>query len=258
MAYTKSDLKKLSSTRGLIYLLATDPPEPDAVLKKLKYDSKLKKLQIELVKLQNWVVDQNERVLIIFEGGEFSGKGLTIKAFTEHLNPRSIRVVALPKPNETEAGQWYFQRYIMRLPRPGEMVFFDRSWYNRAMVEPVNGFCTSREYDQFMSEVNHFERMIHNDGIIIVKLFLSITKSVQAERIQMVRKNPLRRWELTKVDLNAQKLWDKYQSYEQAIFKQTSTRKVPWKVIDANDPYLAHIAAIRHVLNLIPYKNNKE
>lgn len=256
MTFSKSDLRKLSSNRGLNYLLSSDPPNPVAVLDRLKYDSQLKVLQIELVKLQNWVVDNNERILIIFEGGEFAGKGLTIKAFTEHMNPRSARVVALPKPNDIEAGQWYFQRYINRLPRPGEIVFFDRSWYNRAMVEPVNGFCTAKEYDQFMSEVNHFERMIHNDGIIIIKLFMSITKEVQASRIKMVQKNPLRRWELTKVDLHAQKLWDKYKTYEQAIFKQTNTKKVPWKVIDGNDPQAAHLAAIKYVLSKIPYKAN--
>lgn len=256
MAFSKSDLRKLSSNRGLIYLLASDRPNPEAVLQQLKYDSKLKKLQIELVKLQNWVVEHNQRVMVILEGGEFSGKGMTIKAFTEHLNPRSSRVVALPKPNNIEAGQWYFQRYIIQLPRPGEIVFFDRSWYNRAMVEPVNGFCTTKEYEQFMSEVNHFERMIHNDGLILIKLFLSITKSVQAQRIQMVKKNPLRRWELTKVDLNAQKLWDKYQAYEQAIFKQTSTKKVPWKIVDANNPHLAHLTAISHVLSVVPYQSS--
>ena len=254
MAFSKSDLTKLSSSRGLTYLLSMQIPDPAAVLKRMKYDSNLKKLQIELVKLQNWVVDHSERVMIIFEGGEFAGKGMAIKAFTEHLNPRSARVVALPKPNEIEAGQWYFQRYINQLPKPGEIVFFDRSWYNRAMVEPVNGFCTQKEYDQFMSEVNHFERMIHNDGIIIIKLFMSITKDIQARRIQMVKKNPLRRWELTKVDLNAQKLWDKYQSYEQAILKQTSTKKVPWKVIDGNDPEEAHLAAIKYVLTQIAYR----
>ncbi|MBK8503817.1 MAG: polyphosphate kinase 2 [Saprospiraceae bacterium] len=255
MSYSRSELLKLSSQKGLIYLLSNDPPDIPTVLKGSQYDAALKKVQIELVKMQNWVVDNNERLLILFEGGEFAGKGMTIRAFAEHLNPRSARLVALPKPNEIEAGQWYFQRYVMQLPRPGEIVFFDRSWYNRAMVEPVNGFCTKREYEQFMSEVNHFERMIHNDGIKLFKLFMSISKEVQAKRIQMVKKNPLRRWELTKVDLAAQKLWSVYQTYEEALFKQTNTKKVPWKKIDANDAEEAHLNAIRHVLSKVPYKS---
>jgi polyphosphate kinase 2 (PPK2 family) len=174
MKLTKSDLQKLSSTRGLIYLLKNGSPDVQSAINRLRYNTELRSLQVDLIKLQNRIVDKGERLLVIFEGGEFAGKGSAIKAFVDFLNPRSARTVALPKPTKAEEGQWYFQRYVMQLPKPGEMVFFDRSWYNRAVVEPVNGFCTNNEYQRFMSEVNHFENMLSNDGISIIKIFLQI------------------------------------------------------------------------------------
>ncbi|MDH3649158.1 MAG: polyphosphate kinase 2 [Saprospiraceae bacterium] len=253
MNYSKSDLQLLSGPRGLIHLLSDDPPDFQKALRSLRYVSKLRKLQVELIKMQNWIVENNERLLVIFEGGEFAGKGDAIRAFTEHLNPRTQRSVALPKPTPIEAGQWYFQRYVMQLPQPGEIVLFDRSWYNRALVEPVNDFCNKKDYDQFMSEVNHFESMIRNDGIILIKLYFSVSKEVQAERIERVRQNPLRRWELTKVDEDAQKLWNKYKRYEKAMFKHTDTKEVPWLIIDGNNPFKAHINAIQQVLDVVPY-----
>ena len=253
MKYSRSDLNKLSSNRGLTYLLRTNPPDFDGALNKLKYRKKLRGLQKEMNKVQNWVVANDKRVVVIFEGLEFAGKGSAIRAFTRRLNPRSARIVALPKPTKMEEGQWYFKRYIGQLPKPGEMVFFDRSWYNRAIVEPVNGFCTKKEYDRFMSEVNHFERMIHNDGIIMIKLFLSIHKEVQKERIEIVRNNPLRSWELTAVDKKAQRLWKKYKVYEKAMFDLTDTAQVPWKVIDSNVQEKANLNALKYVLATIPY-----
>ncbi len=188
------------------------------------------------------------RLAVIFEGGEFAGKGAAIRSFMEHLNPRAARVVALPKPTEAEAGQWYFQRYVEQLPKPGEIVFYDRSWYNRALVEPVNGFCTKDEYKRFMKDVIHFEALIHNDGIVLVKFYLSITKTEQARRIQRVRNNPLRRWELSQVDEDAQRLWDKYQQYEKNMLEKTDTKDVPWTVVDSNDQRAANLACIRAVL----------
>lgn len=254
MTLTQADLKLLSTRKGLIYLLSEDAPDYHGVLHRLKYERVLSHLQIDLLKMQNWVVEKDQRILIIFEGGEFAGKGGAIRAFTEHLNPRSQRTVALPKPTQVEAGQWYFQRYVLQLPRPGELVFFDRSWYNRAMVEPVNKFCTKKEYEQFMSEVNLFESMLDNDGIILIKLYFMISKDVQARRINKVRKNPLRRWELTEVDENAQKLWGTYKKYETAMFDQTNTASVPWKIIDSDKLQEAYLEAIRHVLSTVPFK----
>ncbi len=253
MSYSKSEIEALSSTRGLINLLIDEHPDFSLALKKLKFKKDLRNLQTDLIKMQNWVVEKNQRVLIIFEGGEFAGKGTAIRSFLEHINPRNYRLVALPKPTKTEAGQWYFQRYVNQLPIPGEIVFFDRSWYNRALVEPVNGFCTKKQYKQFMSEVNHFENMIHNDGIIFIKLYFSISKEEQGRRIELVRQNPLRRWELTKVDENAQKNWDKFISYEKEMFKQTHSKNIPWHVIDGNDKYQAQLDAIQKVLKIIPF-----
>ena len=256
MKYSKSDLRRLSTTRGVVYLLADDPPRFDEVSRRLRYVDKLRTLQVKLIHMQNWVVGENARVLIIVEGGEFAGKGGTISVATEHLNPRSARIVALPRPSKVEEGQWYFQRYVMQLPKPGEIVFFDRSWYNRAVVEPVNGFCTKKQYKQFMGMVNDYERMLHLDGMLVIKLYLSISKKVQAERIQNVRNNPLRRWELTKVDENAQKLWSKYKSYSQEMLDKTNTADCPWIVVDANDKRAAHLSAIQHILDKVPYQTD--
>lgn len=253
-SYSKSDLMKLSTTRGILHLLSTDPPDFDLTLKKLNYSEQLEELQTDLIQMQNWIVEKNKRLIVIFEGGEFSGKGSAIRAFMAHLNPRSIRSVALPKPTEDEAGQWYFQRYARLLPQAGEIVLFDRSWYNRAVVEPVNGFCNKKAYKQFMNVVNEFEQMIYQDGIIMIKIFLSISKKLQAERISKVRNNPLRRWEFTKVDKNAQKLWDKYETYQSRMFEKTSTKEAPWEIIDSNDRYEANLQAIRHVLSKVPWE----
>ncbi len=254
MDYTKEELKLINSRRGLLYLLSGSKPRVNDVLEKLKYDRDLRALQTQLIRVQQWVVDTDQKVLIIFEGAEFAGKGAAITTFAEHLNPRVTRIVALPKPNAVEEGQWYFQRYVMQLPRPGEITLFDRSWYNRALVEPVNDFCTEKEYHQFMNEVNHFERMICNDGILLLKNYLSISKKVQARRIEMIRKNPLRRWELSKVDENAQKLWSKYKEYEERMLSSTDSTIAPWKIIDANDQRAANIAVMQHALDSLPFK----
>jgi polyphosphate kinase 2 len=258
MKYSQTDLNRLSSKQGLSTLLSEDPPNIAGSLARLKYEESLQKLQVQLIHLQNWVLENDERILILFEGGEFAGKGSTIKAFMEHLNPRSNRLVALPKPSLLEEGQWYFQRYIIQLPKPGEIVLFDRSWYNRAVVEPVNGFCTKKQYQQFMNEVNYFEKMLYNDGIIIIKIYLEISKEEQAKRIEMVRENPLRRWELTPVDENAQALWNKYQSYTQKMFAKTHSRNLPWKLINSDDKYSARLIAIKHVLSRVPYRKPQQ
>ena len=230
-AYTEEDLQLLCSREGLKYLLKADKPSPAKVLKRLKYERELLYLQAELIRLQNWVIEKGERILIAFEGNEFAGKGGAIAAFVEHLNPRSIRQIALPKPSEIEDGQWYFQRYLKLLPNPGEMVFMDRSWYNRAILEPVNGFCTPSQHENFMLEVNEVEKMLWRDGIRIIKIFLAITKKEQARRIESVRNNPLKRWQLSPVDENAQAYWDQYQVYKEKAFAHTHSEFAPWKEI---------------------------
>ena len=244
----KEDLKILSSRKAINLLLRNDELDFEKVLRQVNFDRKLLGLQAQLIKLQNNIVEDQKRLAIIFEGREFAGKGGAIKAISEHLNPRSMRIVALPKPSKKERGQWYFQRYVNELPEKGEMVLLDRSWYNRAMVEPVNGFCTKEEYKIFMDEVNHFERMLTRDGIKILKFYLTISKDKQKRRIEAIKKNPLRRWELTQVDKNAVKLWDTYTEFKSKMLEKTDTDFAPWIDIDANDAFKARSEIINHVL----------
>ena len=173
---------------------------------------------------------------------------------TEHLNPRRSRIVALPKPEKSELGQWYFQRYVQVLPKAGEIVFFNRSWYNRAVVEPVNGFCTEEQYNRFMSEVNLFEDMLGNEGLQIIKFYFSITKEEQQKRLKQIAANPLKQWKLSPVDLRAIELWDVYTRYKERMLKETSTEKHPGIVIDANRKTEARVNAMKHILRLVPYK----
>ncbi|MCB9297519.1 MAG: polyphosphate kinase 2 [Lewinellaceae bacterium] len=252
--FSDKELSLLSSSRGIEYLLMSSKPNFREVADQLIYEKQLIKLQAELIKAQNWVVEQEERVIVIVEGREFAGKGHAVRAFTDHLNPRSMRVVALQKPTPKERGQWYFKRYVQQLPERGEIAFFDRSWYNRAIVEPVNGFCTPDEYNRFMNEVNHFEEMLIGDGIRLLKFYLSISRDEQKRRIEAVRKNALRRWELTPVDLAALKLWDEYTRYKKAMFQRTNGKINPWIKIKADDMRQAHLTGIRRILKALPYK----
>lgn len=252
--FNEKELKLLNSSRALEYLLASEQPNFREVVGQLQYEEELTKLQAELIRAQNWVVENQKRVVVIVEGREFAGKGDAIRAFTDHLNPRSMRVVALQKPTPKEQGQWYFRRYVKSLPERGEIAFFDRSWYNRAIVEPVNGFCTRKEYDRFMKEVNHFEEMLIGDGILLLKFYLSISKKEQKKRIAAVRKDPLRRWELTPVDLAAVELWDEYTHYKKEMFRRTDGKVNPWIRIKANDKRQAHLEGIRIILEHLPYK----
>ena len=252
--FSDKELKLLSSSRAIEYLLMAAKPNFRDVAEQMAYEQKLVKLQAELIKAQNWVVEQEERVVVIVEGREFAGKGDAVRAFTDHLNPRSMRLVALQKPPDKERGQWYFKRYIQQLPERGEIAFFDRSWYNRAIVEPVNGFCTPEEYERFMNEVNHFENMLIGDGIRLIKFYLSISKEEQKRRIEAVRKDALRRWELTPVDLAALNYWDEYTYYKKEMFKKTSGKDNPWIKIKANDKRQAHLEGIRRILKELPYK----
>ncbi|MDO9260567.1 MAG: polyphosphate kinase 2, partial [Flavobacteriaceae bacterium] len=191
------DLKKLNTKRGLMALLTEDPYNVKKSLRYYNYVTKLRKLQEELIKLQFWAIDNNERIIVIFEGRDAAGKGGAIRRITERINPRHFRIVALPKPTDEERTQWYFQRYVLQFPKGGEIVFFDRSWYNRAVVEPVNEFCTEDEYRIFMNQVNDFERMITESGIRLVKIYMSITKEEQAHRFTEIKSDPLKQWKMS-------------------------------------------------------------
>jgi polyphosphate kinase 2 len=246
-------LRQINSKEGLVELLRSNRIRVGGVFETLKYEHELSLLQIELVKLQRWLGEKRGRVAILFEGRDAAGKGGTIRRFTEHLNPRSMRVVALPKPTEEERGQWYFQRYARQLPNPGEIVFFDRSWYNRAVVEPVNGFCSPEEYQRFAQQVPEFEHMLYEDGISIIKFWFSISKEEQLRRIESRRKNPLKQWKISPVDEQAQELWNVYTRYKEEMFSKTHTSFAPWIIVKANNKKLARLESIRHVLSQFQY-----
>jgi len=257
---SEEDFKNLKSSEDLISLIHQKKIPFSRVKNTLLYNDELRLLQIELVKLQRYVSNNNKRVAIIFEGRDAAGKGGNIRRFMEHLNPRSSRLVALNKPTEVEKGQWYFQRYIKELPNPGEIVFFDRSWYNRAVVEPVMGFCSDKQYNEFLQQVPEFEHMMYEDGVIIIKFWLSITKEEQAKRFEARKENPLKRWKFSPVDKQGQILWDKYTHYKEEMFTKTHTTYSPWMIIKTNDKKVARLEAIRYVLSKFDYegKSNTE
>jgi len=251
---TIDDYKRISSNDELLQLIKEKNISIDKVNKDLFYEEELRRLQIELVKLQHWILKTNKRVVIIFEGRDAAGKGGNIRRFTEHLNPRSMRVVALTKPTEVERGQWYFRRYIKELPDPGEMVFFDRSWYNRAVVEPVMGFCTDEQYNKFMVQVPEFEHMLYEDGTTIIKFWFSISKDVQLSRFNSRLSTPLKRWKFSPVDKKGQELWDKYTHFREQMFSKTHTSYSPWITVKANNKKIARLESIRYVLSQFDYE----
>ena len=225
----------------------------ESLITTIDYESELVKLQAELVDLQQWAAKHKKRVCVLFEGRDAAGKGGAIRRFTEHLNPRSMRVVALTKPTEIEKGQWYFRRYIKELPEPGELVFFDRSWYNRAVVEPVMGFCNEEQYKKFMLQVPEFEHMLYEDGVIIIKFWFSISKKEQKKRFNSRLKNPLKQWKFSPVDKEGQNRWDKYTFYKEQMFSKTHTSITPWIIIKSNNKKQARLESIRHVLSQFDY-----
>ena len=222
------------------------------------YEKEKKKLQIELLKVQSWVKESGSRIAAIFEGRDAAGKGGTIKRYMEHLNPRGARVVALEKPSDRERGQWYFQRYINHLPTAGEMVFFDRSWYNRAGVERVMGYCTQAQYFEFMREVPDLERMLVNSGIHIIKFWFSVTREEQLARFTSRRTDPVRQWKLSPTDLASLDKWDDYTAAKEAMFFYTHTGDAPWTVIKSNDKKRARLEAMRYVLSQFDYPSKDE
>ncbi|WP_156757123.1 polyphosphate kinase 2 [Actinokineospora pegani] len=223
-----------------------------------EYDALKRRLQIELLKLQYWLQDTGQRMLILFEGRDAAGKGGTIKRFTEHLDPRAARVVALGKPSEREQGQWYFQRYAKHLPAAGEMVLFDRSWYNRAGVERVMGYCDDEQYQRFLRQAPAFEDMLVDDGVLLVKLWFSVSRAEQRTRFVIRQVDPVRRWKLSVNDIASLDRWDDYTEAKVAMFRATDTDQAPWTVVKSNDKKRARIEAIRHVLARFPYPGRDE
>ncbi len=218
-----------------------------------RYEEEKYRLQVELLKLQNWVKESGQRIVILFEGRDAAGKGGAIKRFMEHLNPRGARVVALEKPTTAEQGQWYFQRYIQHLPTKGEIVFFDRSWYNRAGVERVMGFCTDDDYNEFMREVPNIERSLVRSGIYLIKFWFSVSREEQRRRFRERRVSPLKRWKLSPIDIASIDRWDDYTNAKEAMFFSTDTIELPWTVVKSDDKKRARLNAMRYVLQSIPY-----
>jgi len=254
MRYSSEDFLQAKTRKDLIAIAKKKGIKINSVVKNLKYELELNKLQSELVNLQQWITENKLRVAVLFEGRDAAGKGGSIKRFVEHLNPRSSRVVALSKPTDTESGQWYFRRYIKELPNPGEIVFFDRSWYNRAVVEPVMGFCDTEQYEQFMVQVPEFEHLLYEDGVIIIKFWFSISKEEQNKRFNSRLENPLKRWKFSPVDKKGQALWNEYTYHKEQMFNKTHTNFCPWVIVKTNDKKTARLESMRYVLSQFKYK----
>jgi polyphosphate kinase 2 len=246
---TRKDLVKIAKSRGV---------DISDAMTNYRYLEELAQLQSEMVNLQQWVARHQHRVAVIFEGRDASGKGGAIKRFKEHLNPRSSRVVALAKPTPVEQGQWYFRRYIKQLPNPGELVFFDRSWYNRAVVEPVMGFCTKEQYQKFMVQVSEFEHLLYEDNVKLIKFWFSISKEEQKKRFDYRLNHPLKQWKFSPVDLKGQELWDDYTHYKEQMFSKTHTNFSPWMMVKTNQKREARLESMRYVLSQFDYDGKGE
>lgn len=232
--------------------------EKTSIVPKIKtkaYEQELARLQVELVKLQEWIKNKGLKVVVIFEGRDAAGKGGVIKRITQSLNPRIVRVAALPSPTEREQTQWYFQRYVTHLPAAGEMVLFDRSWYNRAGVERVMGFCNEEEYTEFLRSCPEFERMLVRSGIILIKYWFSVSDEEQERRFQKRLTDPVRRWKLSPMDLESRAQWVEYSKAKDDMFKYTDIKQAPWYVVNADIKKHARLNAIAHLLSLIPYED---
>ncbi|MCP4008353.1 MAG: polyphosphate kinase 2 [Proteobacteria bacterium] len=227
-------------------------------LSKHKQEKALKPFQAELIRMQSYLEESKRPMIILFEGRDASGKGGTIRRVARYMNEKHYRIVAQGKPSEAQRTQWFFQRYVQRFPRGGEVVLFDRSWYNRAMVEPIFGFCTPEEYRQFMKGVVGFEKDLVRTGTILVKLYFSVTKEVQAGRFERRKTDPLRQWKLSEVDLQAQERWDDFTNQKYEMLKRTHVSNAPWTVIRSNDKHLARLNAMRAILNSVPYERGNQ
>lgn len=256
---SESDLAKVNTREELLDLLDhKNHPLAGEMRAYQTYRDELKGLQIELLKFQEWVVKNNKRIAILYEGRDAAGKGGAIRRFRMHLNPIHLRVVALNKPTALEQGQWYFRRYIKELPNAGEIVLFDRSWYNRAVVEPVMGFATDTQYNRFMTQVTEFENMLHEEDTTVIKFWFSISKKEQRERFNDRILNDLKRWKFSPVDRKGQALWDEYTYYKEQMFSRTHTSFCPWVIVRANVKRQARIESIRYVLSRFEYDGKSE
>jgi polyphosphate kinase 2 len=251
----KRDPIELSPISMTLQEVSSIPPEDQFRINKKTYEKELARLQKELIKLQEWIRYKNLKVVVIFEGRDAAGKGGVIKRITESLNPRVCRVVALPAPTEREKTQWYFQRYVTQLPAAGEMVLFDRSWYNRAGVERVMGFCTDEEYSEFLRSVPEFERMLVRSGIILIKYWFSVSDKEQELRFQSRINDPTKRWKLSPMDLNSRARWVEYSKAKDQMFAHTDIKQAPWYVVNADNKPCARLNCIRHLLSLIRYED---
>ena len=258
MKFTPEHLQQSKARNDLIDIAKANGISLTKALQKIHYEAELKALQSELVNLQQWIAKKQMRVAILFEGRDASGKGGCIKRFKEHLNPRTARVVALTKPTNVERGQWYFRRYIKVLPNPGELVFFDRSWYNRAVVEPVMGFCSNKQYLKFIVQVPEFEHLLYEDNLKIIKFWFSIAKEEQKKRFDARLENPLKQWKFSPVDEKGQSLWKEYTFHKEQMFSKTHTNFSPWIIVKANDKKQARLESIRYVLSQFNYDGKGE
>ena len=250
--------KQKKSKQGISVGLEQDEPELTAKVKKIKnviYEKELFRMQLELVKLQEWIKHTDLKVVVIFEGRDAAGKGGVIKRINHHLNPRICRVVALPVPTEREKSQWYFQRYVPHLPAAGEMVLFDRSWYNRAGVERVMGFCNDEEYNEFLRSCPEFERMLVRSGIIVIKYWFSVSDEEQEKRFQSRLEEPHKRWKLSPMDLESRSRWIEYSKTKDRMFAHTDIKQAPWYVVNSDIKKHARLNCIAHLLSLIPYED---
>lgn len=255
MSHKKRDKKKgQNGEEENLEKKASKKEEKNDKMNKKDYEKVLEKLSVELVKMQEWIKFKGLKVVIIFEGRDAAGKGGAIKSITQFLNPRSCRVVALAKPTEREKTQWYFQRYAEYLPSAGEMVMFDRSWYNRAGVERVMGFCTDSEYEDFLRSCPEFERMIIRSGIILIKYWFSVSDEEQEKRFQDRINDPTKHWKLSPMDIAARSKWVEYSKAKDQMFAYTDIKQAPWYVVDSNDKRRARLNMITHLLSLIPYE----
>lgn len=254
---TKKDNEVTSEAKGLATALDDSTPakKKKKKIKRRTYEEELEHLQTELVKLQQWIIKEGLKVVVIFEGRDTAGKGGIIKRIMDRLNARFARVVALGVPTEREAGQWYFQRYVQHLPTAGEIVLFDRSWYNRANVERVMGFCTEDEYWEFLRSCPEFERMLVRSGIKLVKYWLSVSDEVQEARFQARIHDPMRRWKLSPMDLASRSKWVEYSRAKDEMFKYTDIKQAPWYVVNADVKKLARLNVMNHLLSMFPYKD---
>jgi len=258
MNFKPEHLLEVKTRKDLIAIAEANNISISKTLRKLKYEAELQMLQAEFVNLQKWIAQKKMRVAVIFEGRDAAGKGGSIKRFKEHLNPRTSRVVALARPTEVEKGQWYFRRYIKVLPNPGEIVFFDRSWYNRAVVEPVMKFTGKEQYDKFMIQVPEFEHLLYEDNLKIIKFWFSISKEEQKKRFDDRLVNPLKRWKFSPVDMKGQELWDRYTYYKEQMFSKTHTNFSPWIIVKTNDKKQARLESMRYVLSQFDYEGKGE